>query len=58
MVKGKFNNQSAYNSMQIGLIYLKLMNIEKARSNLEYAVYIFTKMEKSSIVPFLIATTW
>ena len=34
------------------------MNIEKARSNLEYAVYIFTKMEKSSIVPFLIATTW
>ncbi|CAK79993.1 unnamed protein product (macronuclear) [Paramecium tetraurelia] len=58
MVKGKFNNQSAYNSMQIGLIYLKLMNIEKARSNLEFAVYIFTKMEKSSIVPFLIATTW
>jgi hypothetical protein len=34
------------------------MDIEKAKSNFEYAVYIFTKMEKSSIIPFLIATTW
>lgn len=40
------------------MIYLKLMSIEKARSNLEYSVYVFTKMEKSSMVPFLIATTW
>lgn len=58
IVKGKFNNSSGINHSHIGSLYAKELAFDKARTHLEYSVYTFTKMEKSSIVPFLISSSW